>query len=53
MTRTERTREIKRAISPIKSQLIRLLGEMEREGLANEAKAFGGIIGRLEDFQNR
>jgi hypothetical protein len=52
MNKSQRTAQIKREITPVKSQLIRLLGQMEREGLASEATQFGNIIARLEAFQN-
>ena len=53
MTKTKRTAELKRQIDPIKSDLLRVLGAMNREGLARDAETLGNIIARLEDWQNR
>ena len=53
MTKAERTAELKKQINPIKSELLYILGALDREGLASAAKTLGNIIARLEDFQNR
>ena len=53
MGKRERTAELKKQISPIKSELLRILGAMEREGLARDANILGNIIARLEDWQHR
>ena len=53
MTKTARTAELKKQINSIKSDLLRILGAIEREGLARDAKTLGNIIARLEDWQNR
>lgn len=53
MTKRERTAELKRQINPSKSDLLRILRVMEREGLARDANILGNIIARLEDFQHR
>lgn len=53
MTKFEETRRLKREVSPIKSQLIRILGEIERKGLKRDADQLNSIIGRLEEWQNR
>jgi hypothetical protein len=46
-------RHIKAEVPPLKSQLIRYLGDLERVGAAREARGLAAIIGRLEDWQNR
>lgn len=53
MGKKERTIQLKRQINPIKSELLRILGAIEREGLARDAKIFGNIIARIEDWQHR
>jgi hypothetical protein len=53
MTKTARTAELKKQINPIKSELLRILGAMEREGLARDANILGNIIARFEDWQHR
>lgn len=53
MTKRERTAELKRQINSSKSDLLRILRVMEREGLARDANILGNIIARLEDFQHR
>jgi hypothetical protein len=53
MTKRTRTAELKKQINPIKSELMRILGAIEREGLARDANILGNIIGRLEAWQHR
>ncbi len=53
MTKFEETRRLKREVSPIKSRLISILGEMERKGLKRDADQLSSIICRLEDWQNK
>jgi DNA polymerase I-like protein with 3'-5' exonuclease and polymerase domains len=53
MGKRERTTELKKQVNPIKSELLRILGAMEREGLARDANILGNIIARLEDWQHR
>lgn len=52
MTKTEASRNLKRQLSPIKSNLLGLLRQIERDGLKRDADQLGNIIARLEDWQN-
>lgn len=53
MNKFIRTIELKKAINPIKSDLIDILRELERDGLASAAKSLSKIVAKLEDFQSR
>jgi hypothetical protein len=52
MTKTEVSRRVKGEVTPIKSQLLRLLCKLESDGLAKDARRLGNIIANLEDWQN-